>query len=153
MPPSSHAFNLSALVNLAATPVVLITATAILLSGFSAKYGNISDRLRSLTAEHRHADTLQARRLVLRFQIRIFRQRVSMMWAASACLSSALLLFVGTVLSVIFSERAVHLGLAGAAFLVTGLALIGIAITLELYELRLARLAVDGELADIFPDG
>lgn len=149
----AHAFNLPALVSLAATPVVLITATAILLSGFSAKYGNISDRLRSLTAEHRHADTPQARHLVLRFQIRIFRQRVSMMWAASACLSSALLLFVGTVLSVIFSARATQLGLAGAAFLVAGLTLIGLAVVLELYELRLARLAVDGELADIFPDG
>lgn len=153
MLPSSHAFNLSSLVSLAVTPVVLITATAILLSGFSAKYGNISDRLRSLAAEHRRPETPQARRIVLRFQIRLFRRRVTMMWAASACLSSALLLFVGTVLSVIFSARASQLGLAGAVFLVTGLALIGMAVTLELYELRLARLAVDGELADIFPDG
>ncbi len=153
MPASTHAFNLPALVSLAATPVVLITATAILLSGFSAKYGSISDRMRSLTAEHRRPETPQARRGALRVQLRVFRQRVTLMWAASACLSSALLLFVGTVLSVIFSARATQLGLAGAAFLVAGLALIGLAVVLELYELRLARRAVDGELADIFPDG
>ncbi len=145
-------FNLSSLISAAVAPVVLISAAAILLSGYSAKYGNISDRMRDLTGEYRRADTTDTRRALLKRQLLLFRRRIIAVWGASALLSLALLLFVGTVLSVILSTHEARLGWVGAGCLVGGLALMAGAISLELYEIRLARLAVDAELSDIFRD-
>lgn len=150
MTPLAHSFSLSNLISVAVAPVVLITATAILLSGFTGKYTNIADRLRSLAAEYRRTETSDARRANLKTQMRLFHRRVSAMWAASALLSLALLTFLGTVLSVIFDSRPVRLGWLGAACLILGLAFMAGAVLLELYEIRLARLTVAGELSDIF---
>lgn len=152
MTPLPHSFSLSNLISTAVAPVVLITATAILLSGYTGKYTNISDRLRDLTAECRRADTTAARKANLRAQLLLFQRRVSAMWAASILLSMALLAFLGTILSVIFAQHRASLGWAGAVCLVVGLVLLGVAVLLELYEIRLSRLTIAGELADIFPD-
>jgi len=145
--------NLSSLISAAVAPVVLVSAAALLLSGYSAKYGNISDRMRDLTGEYRRADTTEARRALLKRQLLLFRRRIIAVWAASALLSFALLLFLGTVISVIVSTHEARLGWVGAGCLVCGLLLMAGAIMLELYEIRLARLAVDAELSDIFSDG
>lgn len=153
MTPLAHSFSLSHLISVAVAPVVLITATAILLSGYTTKYTNIADRLRVLAAEYRRADTGLARRANLKTQMRLFHRRVSALWAASALLSLGLLSFLGTVLSVIFDTRQVRLGWLGAASLILGLVLMAGAVLLELYEIRLARLTVAGELTDIFADG
>jgi len=148
----AQTFNLTGLISAAVAPVVLISAAAILLSGYSSKYGNISDRMRDLTGEYRRADTTSARRAGLKTQLLLFRRRVIAVWAASALLSLALLLFLGTVLSVILSRHEARLGLVGAGCLVCGLLLMVGAISLELVEIRLARFAVDAELSDIFRD-
>lgn len=144
------AFNFASVINAAVAPVVLVTASAILLSGYSSKYANIADRLRDLAAEHRQPHTSPARSRVLRAQLRLFRKRIMAVWAASALLSFAVLLFLATVLLSIFSSHAAVLGRAGAVCLVSGLILIGGAVCFELYEIRLARRAVDAELSDIF---
>lgn len=149
MTPLSHSFSLSNLISVAVAPVVLITATAILLSGYTGKYTNIADRLREMAAEYRLADTSGERRVNLKAQMRLFHQRVSAMWAASALLSVGLLAFLGTVLSVIFDNRQVRLGWLGAACLIFGLICMAGAVLLELYEIRLARLTIAGELSDI----
>lgn len=141
---------LSSLIGIAVTPVVLVTATAILLSGYTAKYTSIADQIRRLTGEYRKVETSEARRKSLRKQIRLDHRRITAMWAGSAFLSLALLLFLGTVVSVIFAGRATLINTLGAAFLLGGLTLLALAFVLELYEIRLARLAVAGELADIF---
>lgn len=144
--------NLSSLISAAVAPVVLVSAAAILLSSYSAKYGNISDRMRGLTAEYRRAETTETRRALLKRQLLLFRRRIIAVWGASALLSFALLLFLGTVISVILSRHEARLGWVGAGCLVGGLALMIGAITSELYELRLARLAVDAEMSDIFSE-
>lgn len=146
----THAFGLSNLISVAVAPVVLITATAILLSGYTGKYTNIADRLRDLTAEYRRADTSAERRANLKTQLRLFHRRVSAMWAASVLLSLGLLSFLGTVLSVIFDSHQIRLGWIGASCLLLGLMLMAGAVLLELYEIRLARLTMAGELSDIF---
>lgn len=142
--------NLTHLISAAVAPVVLISAAAILLSGYSAKYGSVSDRMRDLTGEYRRTDTPAPRRAVIKIQLLLFRRRIIAVWAASALLSIALLLFLGTVLSVILSTHEARLGWVGAACLVSGLVLMVGAVSLELYEIRLARFAVDAELSDIF---
>jgi len=153
MTPLAHSFSLSHLISVAVAPVVLITAAAILLSGYTGKYTNIADRLRDLAAEYRQAETSPGRRANLKTQMRLFHRRVSALWAASALLALALLSFLGTVLSVIFADQQSRLGWIGAACLVVGLILMAGAVLVELYEIRLARLTVAGELADIFAEG
>jgi len=148
----AQTFNLTNLISAAVAPVVLISAAAILLSGYSSKYGNISDRMRDLTGEYRRTDTTEARRALLKRQLTLFRRRIIAVWGASALLSFSLLLFLGTVLSVILSTHAAELGWVGAGCLVGGLAMMVGAISLELVEIRLARLAVDAELSDIFSE-
>lgn len=150
MTPLSTSFDLSHLISVAVTPVVLISTTAILLSGYTGKYANISDRLRDLAAEYRLANTSAERRASLKTQMRIFHKRVSAVWAASALLSMALISFLATVLSVIFDTRHLRLDWGGAVCLILGLILMAGAVLLELYEIRLARMTVAGELSDIF---
>jgi hypothetical protein len=153
MPPASaHAFNITNFISVAVAPVVLISAVAILLSGYSSKYANISDRLRSLTAEYRQSDTSPARRDNLKRQIGLFRRRILAVWLTSTLLSLALLSFIGTVLSVIVAERQARIGVVGAATLIIGLVLVGSSVTVDLHEIRLARLTIAGELSDIFPE-
>ena len=153
MPPSTaHAFSITSLISVAVAPVVLISAVAILLSGYTGKYGNISDRLRSLTAEYRRTETPPDRRDILRRQIGLFHRRVTTVWLVSTLLSLALLSFVGTVLSVIVAVRQAQIGIVSAATLVIGLILVGAAVLTDLYEIRLARLTVSGEISDIFSE-
>ena len=148
MPP--HPSTFTSLIGAAVAPVVLISAAAILLSGYSAKYGSVSERMRDLTGEYRRADTADARKTLIKTQLLLFRRRIVAVWAASALLSFALLLFLGTVFSVIVSTHAARLGWVGVGCLVCGLTLMVAAVSMELYEIRLARLTTDAELSDIF---
>ena len=154
----TQATSLTSLIGTVVAPVGLISTTAILLSGYTGKYSSMSDQMRRMTAEYRLAGTTPARRQSLKRQLDLYHRRITAMWGASALLSSALLFFVGTVLSVILSVRATHLDVLGLAALLAGLVLVACAISLELYEIGLARLTAAGELADIFaepepPDG
>ena len=142
--------SLSSLIGIAVTPVTLITATAILLSGFSSKYSSISDQMRHMTAEYRKTETTTTRRISLKRQLGLLHRRISAMWAASTMLSLALLSFLGTVLAVFFAQREARIGPFGIATLLIGLSLVSLAVGLELYEIGLARLTTAGEIADIF---
>lgn len=154
----TQAASLTSLIGTVVAPVGLISTTAILLSGYTGKYSSMSDQMRRLTAEFRAAATDGTRRDSLKRQLSLYHRRITAAWGASALLSVALLFFVGTVLSVILSVRATHLGVLGLVALMAGLVLVACAVGLELYEIGLARLTTAGELADIFaeqepPDG
>lgn len=148
----SQVVSISSIISSVVAPVGLITTTAILLSGYSSKYSSISDQMRGLTGEYRAGTGGTPRRDNLKKQLRLYHRRITAMWAASTLLSLALLSFVSTVLVVLFSVRAVHLGPASIASLLLGLLFVAAAISLELYEISLARLTVAGELSDIFTD-
>jgi hypothetical protein len=127
---------------------VLITAGAILLSGFSAKYANISEQMRRLTAEYRDDETSQARRVTIERQLPIFGKRIRAIWAASTCQCFAILSFLMMVLAVIFSEHAARLGALGVGTLVVGLVFMVLAMVCELVELGLARETASCELLE-----
>lgn len=148
----TQAISITSVIGNVVAPVGLITTTAILLSGYTSKYSSISDQLRGLTSEYRAEATHALRRENLQEQLRLFHRRITAMWAASTLLSLALLSFVATVLAVLFSSRAAHLGPVGIGTLLVGLIFVGVAVGLELYEISLARLTVAGELSDIFPE-
>lgn len=131
-------------------PVGLIMTTAILLSGYTSKYSSISDQLHKLAAEYRAESGATPRGENIREQLRLYHRRITAMWAASTLLSLALLSFIVTVLIVLFSIRATHLGPVGVGTLLLGLVFVAAGVGLELYEISLARLTVAGELSDIF---
>ena len=144
--------SLTSIISSVIAPVGLITTTAILLSGYTSKYSSISDQMRRMADEFRRPATAAPRRENLKEQLRLYHRRINAMWAASTLLSLALLAFVTTVLIVLFSVRAAHLGPVGVGTLLLGLIFVGAAVGLELYEISLARLTVAGELSDIFTD-
>lgn len=148
----TQAASLTSLIGTVVAPVGLISTTAILLSGYTGKYTSMSDQMRRMTAEYRVSATSHIRRDSLKRQLSLYHRRITAMWGASALLSAALLFFVATVLTVIVSVRATHLGIVGLITLMVGLVLVACAIGLELYEIGLARLTAAGELADIFAD-
>jgi hypothetical protein len=141
--------HLADLISLAATPVVMITATSILLSSYSAKYAAIAGQMRQVTAEFRSPHTGHERRTDLRSQARFFRRRLAAMWTASILLSLALLAFLATVMAVIFAQHTAWFDTLAACTLVGGLALIGLAVFFEILEIRLARSTAKLELADL----
>src|SRR5580698_7734687 len=75
----------------AVTPVVMISANAILIGTISAKHQAMSDRLRSLTAEWRAPGTSVARRAAIGAQVRVFAGRIA--WVSRA----HVILYVATV--------------------------------------------------------
>lgn len=152
--PPPQAYDLSRVISSVLAPASLITTTAILLSGYTGKYGSIAGQLRDLSAEYRREDTPPERGRSLKTQLALFQRRITAMWAASALLSLALLAFLGTVLAVLFDAGGRHLGHAGLGptglgLLLLGLVCIASAVSLELYEIILARRTTAGELADI----
>lgn len=148
--PLTQVTSITSVIGNVVAPVGLITMTAILLSGYTGKYSSISDQMRRMTAEYRDGGTKPMRRLGLKRQLTLYHRRITAMWAASTLLSLALLLFVATVLAVLFSTRTVQIGPIGVISLITGLIFVASAVGLELYEIGLARLTVAGELEDIF---
>lgn len=137
------------LISTAVTPVVLISAVAILLSGYTAKQTSISSQMRDLAAEHRNPATSDARRVSLKIQLALFQHRLTAVWASVLALTLALICFLTMIVSVILEQRTARLGSVGAGCLMLGLLLIFTAVAIELYEIHLSRLTARQELADI----
>jgi hypothetical protein len=129
-------------------PVALVTSTAIMLSGFTAKYSTLSGQFRLLTAEYRRPDTTPDRRRNLVDQLCLFERRMQAMWACSLFLCLALLSFLTTVLSVYLAERHVSMDRLAAGSLGVGLVLVGAAVAAEICEVALARRTAAEELRD-----
>src|SRR5271154_2672716 len=73
MQPGDHQLQVLAA---AVTPVVLVSACAILISGVNARYIAISDRMRSLAKEYREKTCDAGRRQVIARQMTTFQLRV-----------------------------------------------------------------------------
>ncbi len=142
----SHLMNL---VSAAVAPVVLISATAILLSGYTNKQANVAGQMRSLAAEFRLEHTPEARRASIRQQLALFQRREIAIWATTLALSLSLLCFLNTIFSVMLVEHFQRLATSGAVSLVAGLTVMLLGIVIELHEIYLARLTMQVEIADV----
>src|ERR1700760_4600926 len=76
----------------AATPVVMISANAILIGAISSKHQAMSDRLRALAAEWRSAGVSEVRSDDIRAQVELFLHRIAwiarahvLLYASTAC--------------------------------------------------------------------
>jgi hypothetical protein len=138
----------------AVTPVVMISANAILIGAVSAKHQAMADRLRALTAEWRSSDTNAVRRDAIRIQVELFRVRIAWVSRAHFLLYAATACFIAMVLTIAltpFTGGRIAIELLSLPLLVAGVILMLAAILLELAELRRARTTIEIEAANISP--
>lgn len=128
----------------AVTPVVMISANAILIGAISAKHQAMSDRLRGLTAEWRTGDVTAPRREAIQLQVRIFEHRVAWLGRAHMLLYLATALFIAMVLAI-----AMQVDFLSLPLLLSGMGVTLIAIVLELVDLGKARETLRIESRDV----
>lgn len=130
----------------AVTPVVMISANAILIGAISSKHQAMSDRLRVLTAEWRGPDTSAARRDSIRAQVRLFTLRIAWISRAHFLLYVATACFLAMVLVIAGGPS---LELLSLPLLLGGVFLMLTAIFLELLDLRKARATIEIESREV----
>jgi multidrug efflux pump subunit AcrB len=141
--------DLAKFVGAASAPVALIISTSIFLSNLTAKYVPAFSRLRTMTEELRedpeHPDRLHS----LHEQIDVYKIRVKWLLRASFYLMLAIICFINTVaftsVSMFYPEQSIYVIVTiGSMF--GGLALLGLAVVIEMWENRLAKDALRSEL-------
>ena len=137
-----------AAISAAVTPVVMISANAILISAISSKHQSMSDRLRSLTAEWRNSATSAARRDSVASQIRLFDERLRWVTWSHIILYTATAGFIAMVIVIAASPGLEALSGASLGLLIVGVALMFVGILLELLDLAKARATVALEVKD-----
>jgi hypothetical protein len=140
-----------AAISAAVTPVVMISANAILISAISSKHQSMSDRLRALTAEWRNADTPLSRRNAIADQVRLFDQRLRWVTWSHIILYTATACFISMVIVIAVSPALNVMSGASLGLLVAGVLLMFVGILLELLDLAKARTTVGLEIKDIVP--
>lgn len=136
-------------VTAAVTPVVMISASAILISGINSKHQALSDRVRGLAAEFRETDTSMVRKENILDQIRLFRRRLRYVAIAHISLYCATACFVAMVMVISFTIRVSTLVAATLPFFMAGVVLLLIAVGFEIRELRMSNETMRLELSDI----
>lgn len=139
-----------AAISAAVTPVVMISATAILIGAISSKHQSMSDRLRALTAEWRSETTPPARRESIADQLRLFDERLRWVTWSHIILYAATACFIATVIVIAVSPALEALSGASLGLLIAGVALMFVGILLELFDLAKARTTVGLEIRDVF---
>ena len=138
-----------AAISAAVTPVVMISANAILIGAISSKHQSMSDRMRALTAEWRHADTTGERRGVIARQVRLFDDRLRWVTWSHIVLYAATACFILMVIDIAVSTRLQSWQGISVGLLLAGVALMFAGILLELLDLAKARETVQLELNDM----
>jgi Protein of unknown function (DUF2721) len=133
----------------AVTPVVMISANAILIGAISSKHQSMSDRLRALTAEWRNADTSAERRDAIARQVRLFDERLRWVTWSHIVLYAATACFILMVIDIAISSSVESWRDISITMLMAGVTLMFTGIVLELFDLAKARRTVSIELKDI----
>ena len=136
----------------AVTPVVMVSATAILISGVNARHISISDRIRSLAREYRGTGLDLPRKRIIQRELVIFQRRLHLVSWATRMLYAAVGCFI--LMALLISASVVSAGFQGVTlpiFLI-GLVLIGVAIVLELMELQESNSTIELEAANVLDD-
>jgi hypothetical protein len=138
-----------AAISAAVTPVVMISANAILISAINSKHQSMSDRLRALTAEWRNAATPPTRREVIADQLRFFDERLRWVTWSHIIHYMATACFIAAVIVIAVSPALEALSGASLGLLIAGVALMFVGILMELLDLAKARATVGLEIKDI----
>jgi hypothetical protein len=135
----------------AVTPVVLVSATAILISGINSRYIAIADRVRLLTAESRSSSTSPARLQSICRQLPTFQLRVKLVSWAMRALYLASACFVAMALIISATLWREMIAIATLPLFIMGILLLMISIACELVELREANRTLFEEISDLEP--
>jgi hypothetical protein len=133
----------------AVTPVVMVSSTAILISGVNSRYMAVSDRVRSLAHEFRTVDCGERRKNIIRLQMVIFHRRIELVSWALRLLYIAAGLFVSIALLIGVSMWRRIFGEITLPIFICGLVLVATAIALQFSELQLSNKTIVLESADI----
>jgi anti-sigma factor RsiW len=128
----------------AVTPVVMISANAILIGAISSKHQAMSDRLRALAAEWREGNVTPARREAIRMQVRLFAIRIAWISRAHFLLYVATACFIAMVLAI-----ALQIDFLSLPLLLAGVFVMLTAIVFELLELRKAHSTMEIECREV----
>jgi predicted phage tail protein len=136
----------------AVTPVVLVSATAILVSGVNSRYISIADKMRSLAQEFRHESCTAERRSDIAAQIRIFNSRIELVaWAVRVLyMSIGCFTAVAMVISATLWKKTLEA--ITLPLFAMGIAMILAAIVCQLLELHLSNRTIALEVQDITAD-
>jgi hypothetical protein len=133
----------------AVTPVVLVSATAILISGINSRYISIADRLRALAHEYREASVSETRRAAIVREIVAFEHRMHLISRAVRLLNGAVAAFIVDALIISATLWRDMLAVATLPLFLTGIILILVALTFQLLELHSSDRTITYELSDI----
>jgi TRAP-type uncharacterized transport system fused permease subunit len=133
----------------AVTPVVMISANAILIGAISSKHQSMSDRLRALTAEFRHSDTSDDRRTAISAQLRLFDRRLLWVTWSHIVLYAATACFILMVIDIAISSKIESWKNISLGLLIAGVSLMFAGIILELLDLAKARQTLHLETNDL----
>ena len=138
-----------AAISAAVTPVVMISANAILIGPIGSKHQSMSDRLRALTAEWRNAATPVTRREAIAGQLRLFDERLRWVAWSHIILYTATACFIAMVIVIAVSPALEAMSGASLGLLIAGVTLMFLGILLELLDLAKARATVALEVKDV----
>jgi hypothetical protein len=136
----------------AVTPVVMVSATSILLSGINARYLAISDRVGTISHEYRALGLSPRRRTVIMREAQFFRIRLHLITWAVRMLYLALGCFVVMALVVMLSVWRPSLPVLLFTIFPAGLTCVAAAIVLALAELEQSKHTIGLELADLLEE-
>ena len=136
----------------AVTPVVLVSATAILISGVNARYMSIADKMRLLAQEFRMHDSAVPRRHVIGAQMSIFRQRITLVAWAVRVLYAAVACFIAVAMVISATLWRKTLESVTVPVFSLGILLILVAIVCQLLELHLSNRTLALEIRDVTTD-
>jgi len=136
----------------AVTPVVLVSATAILISGINSRYISIADKMRSLAQEFRVSGSDPLRRASIALQMNIFQMRIALVAWAVRVLYVAVACFISVAMAISATLWRKMLETATIPLFAVGILLILTAITCELLDLHLSNRTIAIEITDITAD-
>jgi hypothetical protein len=136
----------------AVTPVVLVSATAILISGVNSRYISIADKMRSLAQEFRSPACVDPRRFIIITQMAIFRSRIRLVAWAVRVLYSAVACFIAMVMVIGATLWRRMLESTTLPLFGLGIFLILTAIVCQLMELHLSNRTIALEVRDVTAD-
>jgi Protein of unknown function (DUF2721) len=123
------------IVTSAVTPVVMVSATAILISGVNGRYIAVSDRVRALTREYREKPDAE-RCAVIEDQVKIFVRRIRLLSWATRLLFLGAGFFITVALLISVSNWNQNLAVITLPIFLIGLTLVASAIVLVFLELK-----------------
>ena len=133
----------------AVTPVVLVSATAILISGVNSRYISIADRMRTLSHEFRDENCNPFRKSVISLEMSAFQRRVELVAWAVRTLYVAVVCFISDAMIISATSWRQTLVVATLPLFVTGIGLILVAVICELLELQISNRTIMLEVRDV----